>query len=249
VGFGNIFCVAHPGTDSPTRTELFQSCLPRRSEILKDLRPPFYSSLNTAPVQAASQIRVTQLATFPNDKVVRASMLRHLLQVEKLPGADSEVSGAAEGENCGYRDFMNSVDVLVMGRNTFEQVLSFGMWPYENKQVVVLSGGSVAIPTNHASTVEVRSCSPRELVKQLSETGAKHLYIDGGNTIQRFLNEGVIHQLIITRIPILIGSGIPLFGPLESDISLEHFETRQYPSGFVQSRYEVRRSQSFEAVH
>lgn len=156
-----------------------------------------------------------------------------------LPGADSEGSVEADAEDYGYREFMDSVDVLVMGRKTFEQVLSFGMWPYEKKRVVVLSGGTVRVPTDLSPTVEAESCSPRELVNQLAETGVKHLYVDGGNTIQRFLNEGLIQQIIITRIPILIGSGIPLFGPLTNDITLRHIETRQFPSGFVQSRYEV----------
>ena len=82
-------------------------------------------------------------------------------------------------------------------------------------------------------------CDPSDLVHDLKEAGVKHVYVDGGNTIQRFLNEGLIQQIIITRIPVLIGSGIPLFGPLADDILLHHVETRQFPSGFVRSRYEL----------
>jgi dihydrofolate reductase len=156
-----------------------------------------------------------------------------------LPGADPEKQSGAETEDYGYRVFMDTVDVLVMGRKTYEKVLSFGMWPYEDKRVVVLSSGSVDIPNDLASTIESRSCSPCELVYDLEKAGAKHVYVDGGKTIQRFLNEGLIHQIIVTRIPVLIGSGIPLFGPLADDILLRHVETRQFPSGFVQSRYEI----------
>jgi dihydrofolate reductase len=134
---------------------------------------------------------------------------------------------------------MDSVDVLVMGRNTYEKVLTFGAWPYGKKPVVVLSRGSVQVPDNIAETVAVKSCSPTELVNALAEWGARHLYIDGGKTIQGFLNAGLINQLIITTIPILIGNGIPLFGPLDGDIKLRHVETHQFSSGFVQSRYEV----------
>lgn len=83
------------------------------------------------------------------------------------------------------------------------------------------------------------SGSPSELVNQLSERGARHLYIDGGKTIQRFLDAGLIQQLIITRVPILIGNGIPLFGPLKRDILLRHIKTREFASGLVQSKYEV----------
>jgi len=158
-----------------------------------------------------------------------------------LPGADTNEQGDAEVEDYGYREFMESVDVLVMGRKTYEKVLSFGMWPYEGKRVFVLSSGPVEIPNGLASTVECKSCSPSDLVHDLEEAGAKHVYVDGGNTVQRFLNEGLIQQIIVTRIPVLIGSGIPLFGPVANDILLDHVETRQFPSGFVQSRYEIRR--------
>ena len=158
-----------------------------------------------------------------------------------LPGADPDENGNAEREDYGYRDFLDSVDVLVMGRKSYEKVLSFGEWPYDGKRVIVLSSGTVEIPSGLASTVECRSSSPSDLVDDLAEAGVTHIYLDGGNTIQRFLNEGLIQQLIITRIPILIGSGIPLFGPLADDMTLHHVATRQFPSGPVQSRYEVRR--------
>jgi dihydrofolate reductase len=151
----------------------------------------------------------------------------------------SAVGGEGSAEDYGYQKFMDSVDVLVMGRNSFEKVLTFGKWPYGNKQVVVLSSRPLQIPDDIADTVEHKSSSPGELVKQLSARGAKHLYIDGGKTIQGFLTAGLIQQIIITRIPVLIGEGIPLFGPLNEDIKLRHIETRAFASGLVQSRYEI----------
>jgi dihydrofolate reductase len=156
-------------------------------------------------------------------------------EIDWLSGGDSEGSG----EDYGYQEFMDSIDVLVMGRNTYEKVLTFGKWPYGDKPVVVLSSRSLHVPSDIAETVESRSCSPAELVHQLSENGAKHVYIDGGRTIQGFLNAGLIQQIIITRIPILIGGGIPLFGPLHGDVKLRHIETRKFASGLVQSTYEV----------
>ncbi len=143
------------------------------------------------------------------------------------------------GEDYGYKKFMDTVDVLVMGRNTYEKVLTFGGWPYGTKPVVVLSSRALDIPERMAKSVEAMSCPPTELVERLSNRGAKHLYIDGGKTIQRFLDAGLIQQLIITRIPVLIGSGIPLFGPLERDIKLRHIETRLFTGGLEQSEYEV----------
>jgi dihydrofolate reductase len=153
-----------------------------------------------------------------------------------LPG----IGGAETGEDYGYRQFMDSVDCLVMGRSTYEVVLGFGgEWPYSEKPVVVLSSRPVDIPDRLADTVEWMSGPPTEVVQRLAERGAGHLYVDGGRTIQGFLAAGLIQQLIITRVPVLIGEGIPLFGPIPHDIKLRHIETRSFANGLVQSRYEV----------
>jgi dihydrofolate reductase len=144
-----------------------------------------------------------------------------------------------DARDYGYNDFMKSVDVLIMGRNSYEKVLTFGAWPYGSKPVVVLSSKGVAIPENISATVESMSCSPHELIGRLAKRGAGHLYIDGGKTIQGFLNAGLITQIIITRIPTLLGRGIPLFGLLHRDIMLKHLNTVQFESGLMQSKYEV----------
>jgi dihydrofolate reductase len=83
------------------------------------------------------------------------------------------------------------------------------------------------------------SGSPVEIVQGLAERGYKHLYIDGGKTIQDFIREGIIQTLIITRIPVLIGSGLLLFGAVPNDIKLLHRETIQFENGLVQNRYEI----------
>ena len=153
--------------------------------------------------------------------------------------AKEEVSeDSAQGEY-GYKAFMDSVDALVMGRNTFEKVLSFGEWAYGDKPVVVLSSRPLEIPDYLSPTVEAMSGTPEEVAARLSERGMTHLYIDGGETVQRFLRSRLIQRLIITRMPVLIGAGIPLFGPLDGDIKLRHVRTQSYPSGFVQSEYEI----------
>ncbi len=144
---------------------------------------------------------------------------------------------AGAGEDYGYKTFFDSVDALVMGRKTFELVLTFGEWPYADKRVIVLSSGSPHIPENLSGKVEATSLSPADLVAQLAAQGIRHVYVDGGKTIQSFLRAGLIDEMIITRIPVLIGDGIPLFGELEHDTHFEHLETQAYKSGFVQSRY------------
>ena len=141
-------------------------------------------------------------------------------------------------EDLGYNTFMASVDALVLGRNTFDRVLTFEAWPYGDKPVFVLSNRPVA-PAPAGSRVERMSGAPGEIMAQLTARGLQHVYVDGGITIQRFLQAGLIQRITITRVPVLIGAGIPLFGITESDIALKHVATRQFPSGLVQSEYEV----------
>ena len=127
---------------------------------------------------------------------------------------------------------------LVIGRHTFETVLRFPSWPYGEKPVFVLSSHPLA-PVPFGAVVERMSGAPTEVVSQLSARGIRHAYVDGGITIQRFLQAGLIQRLIITRVPVLVGTGIPLFGPVDHDVHLEHIATRQYDSGLVQSEYEI----------
>jgi riboflavin biosynthesis pyrimidine reductase len=86
---------------------------------------------------------------------------------------------------------------------------------------------------------EQTSGEPSEIVRQLKARGFQHVYVDGGVTIHRFLAARCIDRMVITRVPVLIGAGIPLFGPVPRDIRLRHVETRSYPGGLVQSEYEV----------
>jgi dihydrofolate reductase len=142
------------------------------------------------------------------------------------------------GEPHGYKEFMATVDALVIGRKTFDTVLTFDAWPYDEKPVFVLSTRSLPA-TPLGAVVERMSGEPADIVLQLAGRGFRHVYVDGGLTIQRFLRAGLIQRLIITRVPVLIGTGIPLFGAVPRDIALNHLATRPYASGLVQSEYEV----------
>ena len=118
-------------------------------------------------------------------------------------------------------------------------MLTFDTWPYSGKKVVVLSSKPNAIPPHLADDVEWLSLPPQHLVERQAAQGATHLYVDGGKTMQGFLRAGLIDELTITRVPILIGTGVPLFGPLTHDVSLTHIATRQFENGLVQSKYRV----------
>jgi dihydrofolate reductase len=148
------------------------------------------------------------------------------------------LTGGESGEDYGYAEFMSTVDHIVMGRNTFEKVLTFGGWPYE-KKVTVLTSRDLSVTSKLANKVETLHSSPRELVRELEERGVRHIYLDGGVTIQRFLREGLIDEMTITTISILLGEGLPLFGKLEKDVKLELVKSESFNNGFVQNKYKV----------
>lgn len=142
-------------------------------------------------------------------------------------------------EDYGYRAFIDSVDVLVMGRHTYETALGFEAWPYAGTPVVVLSHRPLDVPDALAGSVERMAGPPAAIIRRLAGRGAEHLYVDGGQTIQGFLAAGCIDRLIITVVPVLLGDGLPLFGPLPHDVPLTHVATQSFPSGLVQHRYRV----------
>lgn len=143
------------------------------------------------------------------------------------------------GEDFGYEQHYQRVDALVMGRNTYELAISFDNWPYAGKQVFALSTKNPAIPDALASSVRVVTGNLNEILEEIESLGFKCLYIDGGMTIQGFLRERLLDEITITRIPVLLGRGIPLFGDVKKDIHLRHLDTQSFDNGFVQSRYVV----------
>jgi dihydrofolate reductase len=155
------------------------------------------------------------------------------------PDGELDWLPADGGEPHGYEEFIATVDAIVIGRKTLETVLTFPAWPYGKRPVVVLSTRPSALSAPAGAVCDMMDGTPPEIVARLSARGITHIYVDGGVTIQGFLAAGLIDRLIITRIPVLLGRGIPLFGPLPQDVRLEHVITRSYPSGLVQSEYHM----------
>ena len=145
---------------------------------------------------------------------------------------------AGGGEPHGYDEFIASVDTVLIGRNTFEVILKLPEWPYSDRRVVVLSHRTLDF-SGITGRVEQMTGDPAQIVRELTASGAKHVYVDGGITVQQFLRASQIHHITITRVPVLIGEGIPLFGSVPQDIRLRHIGTRQYRTGLVTSEYEV----------
>lgn len=160
--------------------------------------------------------------------------------IARLDGRiDWLVEASASGEDHGYDTFVARMDGVIMGRETFETVLGFEPWPY-SKSLIVLSRSmqQSAIPEALAQSVSIAR-SVDEALDDAERQGWRRAYVDGGATIQSFLQQGRISEMVVTRVPVILGEGRPLFGPLGRDVRLRHVETRDFPSGLVQSRYEV----------
>lgn len=143
-------------------------------------------------------------------------------------------------EDHGYNDFISNMDGIVMGRWTFEKVAAMNEW-YYTKPVIVLSKNLApsSVPERLKDKVKILNLNPREVLNYLAKLGWKRVYVDGGQVIQSFLEENLIEDMVITKVPVLIGQGRPLFGNLKEDISLEHLKTISFPSGLVQSHYRL----------
>jgi dihydrofolate reductase len=142
-----------------------------------------------------------------------------------------------EGEDCGYVEFMKTIDVLIMGRNTYEQVAGFEPWPYAGKRVVVLTSRGISFPTDTGIQLEASAEPVSILLERLAKEGCRHAYVDGGKVIQSFFSAGLIDRITVTSIPVLLGSGRRLFGAIPRDISLSLESSKAYSFGFVQSTY------------
>ena len=139
-----------------------------------------------------------------------------------------------------YNEFISRIDAMVIGKGTFEKVLTFPEWPYE-KKVFVLSTSLKQIPGTLNEKATLVDMNPAAFLNYLSDKGFSTIYIDGGKVIQSFLKEDLIDELIITKVPELIGSGIPLFGYLANDLHFGHIRTNVYSDGLVKSHYERKR--------
>ena len=145
------------------------------------------------------------------------------------------------GEDHGYNAHIAAMDGIIMGRGTYEKMLSFDDWYYK-KPVLVLSHSldPASVPSRIRDSVDIIASGPAEAMAAAAGRGWPKVYADGGKLIQSFLRAGLIDDMIISTIPLLLGDGIPLFGPLDRDVALEHLGTKAFPSGLVQSHYRVR---------
>lgn len=174
----------------------------------------------------------------------------HVFIATSLDGFIARPDGAIDwlihrdtaGEDHGYERFMAGIDAIVMGRGSYETVREFDPWPYD-RPVLVLSRtlAGEPVPERLAGRARVVDLSPEDALALLHAEGCRRVYVDGGRLIQSFLRRGLVEDLVITVVPVLLGSGRPLFGTLDADVPLAHEGTVSFPSGLVQTRYRVLR--------
>ena len=157
--------------------------------------------------------------------------------IARPDGAIDWLGEPEEGEDYGWAEFIASIDMIVMGRITFEQVVSFGVWPYEGTALTVLSRSLNTVADHLREKVEIASMEPIALLDHLAARGCKRIYVDGGKTVQSFMRADLIDELVITTLPVLIGQGIPLFGPLDGDLQWDHVTTETLHKGMVKNSY------------
>lgn len=143
-------------------------------------------------------------------------------------------------EDHGYSDFIADKDMIVMGRGSYEKVVTFDKWPYD-RPILVLSKqlAGTLVPDALKGKVRFSNLAPKDALEELTRQNVHRVYVDGGRLVQSFLRDGLINDMVITTVPVLIGSGRPLFGPLPQDIDLALVSSRSFPSGLVQSTYRL----------
>lgn len=145
-----------------------------------------------------------------------------------------------EQSDYGFSDFIKRIDAIIMGRKTFEKVLTFDSWPYE-KLVFVLSNTLNKLPKKFLGRADIINGEVKQIINNVNQKGYKNLYIDGGFTIQSFLKEDLIDEMIITRVPVLLGNGIPLFGTSNKKLDFDHIKTEIYNNMLIKSHYKRKR--------
>lgn len=163
--------------------------------------------------------------------------------VDWLHSAGNQKADMSSNPDMGFLDYIASVDCMIMGRKCMEVISSFNLtpeqWPYGNIKIYVLSHSVDKPPENLLEQVELYSGDILSLINQLNVNGFKHAYIDGGATITSFINLKLINEMTITKAPIILGEGIPLFGKINDKVKLENAQATAFPNDFIQVKYDV----------
>ncbi len=169
----------------------------------------------------------------------------HWLETVGKPLSEEEASSdLMKHFNMSMQNYMQTVDCMIIGRKLMEVLSSFNLtpeqWPYGDTKIIALSNTIKEPPANLKNRVQMYSGSIPELISKLEQEGYKHAYVDGGTTITAFLNLQLINEMTLTQAPVLLGSGIPLFGKLFKQIKLEDAQATAFPNNFIELKYSVK---------
>jgi dihydrofolate reductase len=161
--------------------------------------------------------------------------------IDWLYTAGNTSADLGDQADMGFNDFINSVDCLIMGRNTMQVIAAMpsDTWAYGDRQVFVLSTSLKELPEHFKDKMSLHSGTIESLISQAESQGFKHAYVDGGKTIQSFLDLKLINEMTLTRVPIILGKGRPLFGATTQNIHLTEASSFAFANDFVQTHYHV----------
>ncbi len=142
---------------------------------------------------------------------------------------------AVEGEDYGYGEFINSVDTVIVGRKTYDKVLSIGYdFPHADKESYIIT----RTKKDSIGNIHFYNGSIKELVENLKTKPGMNIFCDGGaEIVNLLLKEQLFDELYISIIPCLLGSGTKLFNEINIESSLKLVDSRAYKSGLVQLHY------------
>lgn len=160
-----------------------------------------------------------------------------------LQNAGNADADMGENRDMGFKNYLSSVDCIIMGRNTMEKISTFNLtdeeWPYGTIPIITLSTTLKSAPENMKNRVEIYAGDTFVLLEQLEKKGYTHAYIDGGATIQHFINLALIDEMTVTRVPILLGEGLSLFGKTSGDIRITEVTSKSFPNDFIQEKFSL----------
>ena len=138
-------------------------------------------------------------------------------------------------EDYGFQTLLDSIDAVILGRKTYEAAATVPDWPYKGKRIVILSNTLKTVREG----AEIFRGDITQLLSQLNSDGIKHIWIDGGLTISKFLNLQMVDSMTLSVIPVILGAGIPLYHAIDKELSCSLVSSQSYPSGLVQLKYEI----------
>ena len=151
---------------------------------------------------------------------------------------NGDVDWLPENTASGYEEFYKTIDTVVMGKKTYEQVLTFGEYPYKDKKSYVFTRNNDHTGDENSEFVS----DVDKFVKDTLSNSGKNIWLVGGaEIISPFLNRGFIDEIILSIFPVVLGKGITLFKNIQKEINLELIKTTDYDK-LVELHYRVTKS-------